>query len=60
MPIFEFLFDPGTDLNAVIRRNGDVSTVEQRMHVLPEEYPILYFVRAVLREGPDVCSVQYV
>lgn len=58
-PVIEFLFDSFADLDMIIRRDSDVSTVEQRVDVLTEKNAIGRRMRAALsRIRADVRRVQ--
>jgi len=43
-PVVEFLFNPPANLNRIVRRDGHVSPVKQRMKVLSEQKAVGYGV----------------
>ena len=58
-PVVEFLFDPLTDLDVVLGRDSNVSTIEQCMNVLAEKDAVAWRVCAALSGvGFNVCRVQ--
>ena len=60
MPIFKFFLDSATDLYAMLRRYGNVTTVEERMHILPEKNPVVYYMRPFVGIRPYMRRIQNV
>jgi len=49
--VLKFLLDPAADLEAPIRRDRDVPTVEQAVNVAPEQEAVGNLVRATFGKG---------
>ena len=54
LAVVEFLVDPPTDFDAVVRRDGEVATVEQPVEIAAQKKSIVDAVPTFGRIGPDM------
>lgn len=55
--VLELLLEPAADLDPVIGRDGNITTVEEAVEaveVAPQQQPVAHAVRAALVERPDM------
>ena len=53
------LLQPWTDLEPALRRDRDVTSIEERVEVAPKKDPVLNAMRALMCERADVCRFQH-
>src|ERR1035441_7519497 len=59
LAVIELFLDSLADFHAVLRCDSEVTTVKQRVHILPEQDSVCRLMGATLRIGFDVSGVQH-
>src|SRR5438094_6693009 len=57
-PVLELLADPSADLQPVLRRNSDVTAIEERVQVGAKQQAVRDLVRAAVGIRTDVCRLE--